>query len=230
MARHSSVASGFKDKMHIWIKICGTTSLGDALASVEAGADALGFIFAPSKRQVAVSGARQIIRQLPPHVERIGVFLDAQPEEIRAVLDEVQLTGIQMHGSESSAQIYQQLPPVQRDSLFKIKAIIVRDSLEMPDVKSVDAWLLDSGAGSGKIFDWDLAKAKLKDRSRRIILAGGLTPENVGKALLTIRPWGVDVVTGVESEPGRKDHRKLNAFVSAVREAENEEAWEARQS
>ncbi|HKW75852.1 MAG TPA: phosphoribosylanthranilate isomerase [Terriglobales bacterium] len=216
--------------MHTWIKICGTTSLADALASVEAGADALGFIFAPSRRQIKISATQQIIRELPPHVERIGVFLDAAPEEIRAVLDRVPLTGIQMHGSESPAEIYRQLPAERRDGLFKIKTIIARDGFEMPDGQAVDAFLLDSGAGSGKVFDWESVKAKLKNRSQRIILAGGLTSENVGQALRTVHPWGVDVVTGVESEPGRKEHEKLKAFVSAVRKAENEEAWEARQN
>lgn len=216
--------------MHTWIKICGTTSLADALASVEAGADALGFIFAPSKRQISVRSAREIMRELPPHVGRIGVFLDAAPEEIRAVLDQVPLTGIQMHGSESPGEIYQQLPPERRDSLFKIKTIIARDGFEVLDEPSVNAFLLDSGAGSGKVFDWNSAQTKLKNCSQRIILAGGLMPENVGTALRTIRPWGVDVVTGVESNPGRKDHKKLTAFVSAVRQAENEEIWEARQN
>lgn len=210
--------------MNTWIKICGTTSLGDALASVEAGADALGFIFAPSKRQITISGARQILRELPPHVERIGVFLDAQPEEIRKVLDQVPLTGIQMHGAESPEQIYRQLSPEQRDSLFKIKTVIAQDGFVIPSVKSVDAWLLDSGAGSGKTFDWRSARAQVTNCSCRIIVAGGLTPENVSHALRALRPWGVDVVTGVESEPGRKDARKLKAFVSAVRRAENEEA------
>lgn len=216
--------------MHTWIKICGTTCLADALAAVEAGADALGFIFASSKRQITISGARHIIRELPPHVERIGVFLDAAPEEIRTVLDQVPLTGIQMHGSESPAEVYKQLQADRRDSIFKIKTVIARDGFEIAGEQLVDAFLLDSGAGTGKVFDWATAKAKLSRGSQRIILAGGLTPQNVGRALRTLKPWGVDVVTGVESEPGRKDAQKLMAFVSAVRKAENEEAWEARQN
>jgi phosphoribosylanthranilate isomerase len=216
--------------MQTWIKICGTTSLVDALASVEAGADALGFIFAPSTRQITIASARQIIRELPPEVERIGVFLDAQSEEIRIVLDQVPLTGIQMHGSESPETVYEHLPRARRDALFKIKTVIVGDGFRVPDSKSVDAWLLDSGAGSGKVFDWKTARSKLDGTQCRFILAGGLTPENVSPALRMLRPWGVDVVSGVEREPGRKDPKKLKAFVSAVRNAENEEAWEARQS
>jgi phosphoribosylanthranilate isomerase len=216
--------------MHTWIKICGTTSLGDALASVEAGANALGFIFAPSKRQITMDSAREIMRELPPHVERIGVFLDTSPEEVRKALDQTPLTGIQMHGCESPLEIYQHLPERHRDSIFKIKTIMAHEGFQLPNEQSVDAFLLDSGAGSGKVFDWNSAQAKLKTFSKRIILAGGLTPENVGQALRTVHPWGVDVVTGVESEPGRKDHQRLRAFVSAVRKAENEETWEARQN
>jgi phosphoribosylanthranilate isomerase len=216
--------------MHTWIKICGTTSLGDALASVEAGANALGFIFAPSKRQISVSTAQQIIRELPANVERIGVFLDATPQEIRAVLEQVPLTGMQMHGSESPAEIYQQLPADRRDSLFKVKTIIARDGFNVPVSESVDAFLLDSGAGSGTVFDWKSVRARTENCSQRIIVAGGLTSENVAQALRTMRPWGVDVVSGVESEPGRKDRQKLKGFISAVRKAENEEVWEARQN
>lgn len=216
--------------MHTWIKICGTTSLPDALASVEAGANALGFIFAPSKRRISVSTAQQIIRELPPHMERIGVFLDATPDEIRRVLDEVPLTGIQMHGSESPAEICRDLPGSRRDSLFKIKTIIADDGFKVPAGEGVDAFLLDSGAGSGKVFDWQTARARTKNCSKRIILAGGLTPENVNHALRTMRPWGVDVVSGVESEPGRKDGEKLKAFIAAVRKAGNEDVWEAQQN
>ena len=204
--------------------------MDDALASVEAGANALGFIFAPSKRQISISTAQQIIRELPPDVERIGVFLDATAEEIIAALDNVPLTGIQMHGSESAAEIYQQLPADRRDSLFKIKTIIARDGLDIPSGHAVDAFLVDSGAGSGTVFNWHSAKAKIGKCSQRIIVAGGLTPENVGHALQTIHPWGVDVVTGVESEPGRKDAQKLKAFVASVRRAESEALWEVRQS
>jgi phosphoribosylanthranilate isomerase len=216
--------------MRTWIKICGTTSLADALASVEAGANALGFIFAPSKRQITTRAAREIIRELPPHVERIGVFRDGSPEEIRRLVDEVPLTGIQMHGSESPGEIYQHLAADRRDSLFKIRTIIAHDGFVIPEEERVDAFLLDSGAGSGTVFDWQSAQSKLGECPKRVILAGGLTSENVGQAIQTIHPWGVDVVTGVESEPGRKDYGKLRAFVSAVRKAENEEAWEARQN
>jgi len=213
--------------MHTWIKICGTTSLEDALSSIEAGADALGFIFAPSKRRILPENAQKIIRELPPNIEKIGVFMDAGAMGIRQVVREVDLTGIQMHGEgEFPPEVYSYLPEDQRARLRKIKTLIIWQEFELrfdsyaavPGV--VDAWLLDSGAGSGKTFDWQAARARLGERQGKFIVAGGLTPENVGEAIRIFRPWGVDVVTGVEREPGRKDPEKLKAFVAAVRKAE----------
>jgi phosphoribosylanthranilate isomerase len=212
--------------MKTWIKFCGTTSLEDALASVEAGADALGFIFAPSKRRITPEQAQAVIRHLPPRVERIGVFLNGAVEEIRHIVDTVELTGIQLHGSEDVSEVYGALPASRRDSLRIIKTILMENGLASRfDASStasgaVHAWLLDSGAGSGKTFDWQAARAQLGHREGRFIIAGGLKPDNVGAAMRAFSPWGVDVVTGIEREPGRKDPQKLKAFVSAVRKAE----------
>jgi phosphoribosylanthranilate isomerase len=211
--------------MRTWIKICGTTCLEDALSSIEAGADALGFIFALSKRHVSVEQAQAIISQLPREVERIGVFLNSPAAEIASVVSVVDLTGVQMHGEESPVAVYECLPPARRDAMRKIKTILFKPDCELkfdnggaPGI--VDTWLLDSGAGSGKTFDWQAARAQLGDRQSPFVVAGGLTPENVSDAIRTFRPWGVDVVTGVEREPGRKDPEKLKAFVAAVRKAE----------
>jgi len=213
--------------MRTWIKICGTTSLEDALSSIEAGADALGFIFADSKRRILPENAQKIIRGLPPNIEKIGVFLDAGAMGVRHVVREVDLTGIQMHGEgEFPPEVYSYLPKDRRDNLRKIKTIIVWEGFEtrfdsyaaVPGV--VDTWLFDSGAGSGKSFDWQSARKQLGDRQGQFVVAGGLNPENVGDAIRTFRPWGVDVVSGVEREPGRKDPEKLKAFVAAVRKVE----------
>jgi phosphoribosylanthranilate isomerase len=213
--------------MRTWIKICGTTSLEDALSSIEAGADALGFIFAASKRRILPENAQKIIRELPPNIEKIGVFLDAGAMGIRQVVREVELTGIQMHGEgEFPPEVYSYLPEDRRDRLRKIKTLIVWQDFEhsfdsyaaVPGV--VDAWLFDSGAGSGQTFDWQSVRAKLGERQGQFVVAGGLNPENVGDAIRTFKPWGVDVVTGVERAPGRKDPEKLKAFVAAVRKAE----------
>ncbi len=201
----------------------------DALASVEAGADALGFIFAPSPRRVMSQSAQEIIRELPSAVERIGVFLNETVEQIRKTVTEVDLTGIQLHGTEIVSEVFSELPEERRNSLRIIKSIKVRDGFEkdfdsaMAVSGSVDAWLFDSGAGSGMTFDWRAARAKLGDRQGRFILAGGLNPQNVEAAVKTFRPWGVDVVSGVEKEPGRKNHEKLKAFVAAIRKAEQKQ-------
>ncbi len=199
----------------------------DALSSIAAGADALGFIFAPSKRRVTPEQAQQIIAELPGEVERIGIFMNSTAAEIASVVSQVALTGIQMHGEEFPPDVYAYLPKDRRDAMRKIKTIAVRDSLVLgkfdlfvAEPAVVDAWLLDSGAGSGKTFNWQATREQLAGQQQRFIVAGGLTPENVGEALKIFRPWGVDVVTGVEREPGRKDPEKLKAFVAAVRKAE----------
>jgi phosphoribosylanthranilate isomerase len=220
--------------MKTWIKICGTTSVRDALASVEAGADALGLIFAPSKRRITLQTAREIIAKLPPQVERIGVFLNESVDEVLRTVMEVDLTGIQLHGDELPFELLRDLPKVRRRELRIIKTILVQEGFEVRlkavtefAAEVVDAWLLDSGAGSGQTFDWQAARQQLGERQGRFIIAGGLTPENVGDAMQVFRPWGVDVVSGVEYEPGRKDWNKLRAFVQAVREAEKQ-TWQAR--
>ncbi len=230
LAWHSPVVADEipKQFMRTWIKICGTTSIEDALASVQAGADALGFIFAPSPRRVTLEKAQAIIRKLPASVERIGVFLNGTVDQVRNAVAEVDLTGIQLHGNEFAPEIYSYLPKGRRDSLRIIKKILVQDGFEtdldvtmaVPGV--VDACLLDPGAGSGKTFDWQAARLQLGERQPRFIIAGGLTAENVGPAISILSPWGVDVVSGVEKEPGRKDPEKLKAFVVAVRKAEQE--------
>ena len=216
--------------MHTWIKICGTTSIDDALQSIEAGADALGFIFAPSKRRVTPDHARQIINVLPGSIEKIGVFMNAGAMQIRSVVNEVNgLTGIQMHGEgDFPPEVYSYLPKDRRDNLRKIKTVLVQECFEgtwdtfavVPDV--VDSWLFDSGSGSGKTFDWKMAREKLGHRQGQFVIAGGLNPENVEEAMRTFKPWGVDVVSGVEREPGRKDPEKLKAFIAAVRKAEKQ--------
>jgi phosphoribosylanthranilate isomerase len=213
--------------MSTWIKICGTTCVEDALSSIAAGADALGFIFAQSRRRVTPEQAQAIIRELPPEVEKIGVFMDAGPLEISRIVNAVDLTGIQMHGEgEFPPEVYSYLPKDRRDHMRKIKTVIVWRGFEeifdfyaaVPDV--VDTWLFDSGAGSGQVFDWHAARTQMGERRGQFVVAGGLTPENVGEAIRAFSPWGVDVVTGVEREPGRKDPEKLKAFVTAVRKAE----------
>lgn len=236
LARHRTVAAQILEKIvQTWIKFCGTTSIADALASVEAGADALGFIFAESKRRVTPGDAGEIIRQLPQTIERVGVFVNETVENILAIAAETGLTAAQLHGSESPEVVGAlQSAALHGRRLRVIKTVLVDDGFHRNlericnAVPAPDSILLDSGAGSGKTFDWSGVRGFLKGRDMRLIVAGGLTPENAADAVRAFRPWGVDVVTGVEREPRRKDPEKLKAFIAAVRRAENE-LWAAQQ-
>ena len=213
--------------MRIWIKICATTSIGDALASIEAGADALGFVFAPSKRRVSAEQVREMVDQIPEHVERIGVFSNEPVERVAEITMQAGLTGIQLHGEETPAfidELKQRLMP--GNGVRVIKSVLVNDHFEARFLQvsqhydSIDSILLDSGGGSGRTFDWQRAQPLLRSNKKHLILAGGLNSGNVGEGIRQFTPWGVDVVSGVEHEPGRKDHGKLQAFVAAVRKAE----------
>lgn len=213
--------------MRTWIKICATTSIDDALASVAAGADALGFVFAPSKRRLSAEKAREIIAQLPENIERIGVFQSESAELIAELVEQVGLTGVQLHGVETPAFIGEVTAKFRSGTPVKvIKTVLVNDSFEerfaevCQNSDGVDSILLDSGGGSGRTFDWLKAQPLLQHCRKRLIIAGGLNAENVGDAIRLLSPWGVDVVSGVEREPGRKDHQKLKAFVEAVQKAD----------
>jgi phosphoribosylanthranilate isomerase len=233
LARHRSIAAAISSNpqrhiMKTWIKFCGTTSLDDALASIEAGADALGFIFTTSKRRVTMEQAREIFRGLPDRVERIGVFLDESAESIRRYVTELNLTGVQLHGNTSAGDLSSSLGQKHRENLRIVRTIVISSDFagELKNLEAakdaVDAWLLDSGAGSGNTFDWRAVREALGDREGRLVIAGGLKPENVGEAMRVFNPWGVDVVSGIEREPGRKDQEKMRAFVAAVRKAEEQ--------
>ena len=215
--------------MPTWIKICGTTSVDDALASVVAGADALGFIFAPSPRRISAQQAQGIVAQLPAKIERVGIFMNEPAEIIRTTVEQVGLTAVQLHGDETPefvAGLFVQGEHGRRVRV--IKTILANEKFEKTlalfrqSHECVDSILIDSGAGSGNTFDWHKTQPLAYGDNLRFIIAGGLNPENVGAAMQKFSPWGVDVVTGVESAPGRKDPEKLKAFVAAVRKAEQQ--------
>ena len=212
--------------MRTWIKICATTCIEDALASIEAGADALGFVFAPSKRRVTPEQAQGIAAQLPGNIGRVGVFQDDSVERVSEIVQRVGLTAVQLHGEETAdfiADLTSRWPREHRIEV--IKTVMVNEhfperfAAACQDGVGIDSILFDSGAGSGRTFDWDAVRPLLGDH-KRLIVAGGLNPQNVGDAIKKFKPWGVDVVSGVEREPGRKDPEKLKAFVAAVRRAE----------
>ena len=202
------------------VKICGITNLADAQAAVEAGADALGFNFyEKSPRHVSVKTAAEISKQIPPFIMRAGVFVNADEDLVTRAIGECGLSLLQFHGDE---------PPefCAQFGLMSMKDFRIRDenSLEelpkfQTDAYLLDAYSSDARGGTGEKFNWDLA-IEAQKFGKPVFLAGGLTPENVADAVRTVRPFGVDVSSGVESSPGKKEHAKIRAFIAAVRKAD----------
>jgi phosphoribosylanthranilate isomerase len=200
----------------MFVKICGITTEDDALLAVAMGADAVGFIFAPSVRQVTAAAVYDITRRLPPEVLTVGVFRDEAPSRVVELASRAGVKAVQLHGRETPEQaneIARQLPRVYK--AFAAGSTLVRRAAEYPG----DLVLVDSATpGSGEVFDWGLVDEV--PAGLRILLAGGLTPENVATAVVAVRPWGVDVASGVEMAPGRKDPRKVKVFIEAARSAD----------
>jgi len=226
----------------LWVKICGMTSVEDAVAAAEAGADAIGLIFAPSKRQVTAEVAKQIAQQLPKTVEKVGVFANESAQQVEDIAAEVGLTAVQLHGDESpefARTLFRHGGQRSRAQMRIFKTLHVTTGVEgvargFLINKSVDGFLLDSvvhnpatgeteRGGTGQTFDWYRANEFLPgvQRETRVIVAGGLSPANVADAIRTLQPWGVDVCSGVEREPRHKDWDKVRAFVAAARDARN---------
>jgi len=201
------------------VKICGITRVEDALAAVDAGADALGFMFfGASPRCITYEQAAEILRQVPPFVARVGVFVNPSANKVRAAIAETGIDTLQFHGEESPGFCRQ-------FGLRVIKAFRVRDAeslTPLADFRS-EAWLLDSfvegkQGGTGAVFNWDLAAQAVK-QGGHVILAGGLAPENASDAVRQVRPYALDVSSGVELAPGRKDAAKIRAFIAAAKGA-----------
>lgn len=211
--------------MRVRIKICGITSVGDAQAAAEAGADAIGLmLWGPSKRFVTNAQAAEIVQSLPPFVSKVGVFVDATAEEVFRAVKEIGLDTIQLHGEETP-EFCRQFAPLKVVKAFRVKNAA---SLATLTDYNTDAWLLDSyvageKGGTGAVFNWDLA-VQAKDSGKPIVLAGGLTPENIAEAVHEVWPYGVDVSSGVESAPGKKDAELIRQFVAGVRSMDGGEA------
>lgn len=195
------------------VKICGLTNLEDALAAAELGADALGFVFAAGPRQVTPERVREIVEKLPPFITKVGVFSgrELSAQKVKEVLEYCGLHLAQLHGD---------IDPAVCQALFPrcIRAIQVKDekSLEEMPIYKATAYLLDGSAGGeGLTFNWNMAKEAKKHGT--IILAGGLTPENVAKAIDAVMPYAVDVSSGVESQKGKKDYEKMRLFIRAAK-------------
>jgi len=205
-----------KFQPRIKIKVCGTTNLKDALFAVDSGADAIGFIFyKKSPRYILQKEAKDIVAKLPPFVETVGVFVNETSDKVNRIAEQCKLTAIQLHGDESPAFC-------RRIKRRVIKAFRVKDTNSFKGMADYDVsgFLLDSHnddakGGTGKIFDWNLALRAKKQGP--IILAGGLNPYNVFTAIHRVKPYGVDVCSGVEISPGIKDSVKIDEFIKSVR-------------
>jgi phosphoribosylanthranilate isomerase len=216
--------------MSLWVKICGNTSADDAQIAVNAGADAVGFVFAPSPRRVTSEQVAAITPHLRASIEKIGVFVGADFATIAAVVERCGLTGVQLH-SEGGAELSAQLRERFGAGLRILRVIHYGDDagLQLRAAGAdlgIDAVLVDSRTatavgGTGVTFDWEAARGAIftGQSQLKLIAAGGLTPDNVAQAIAMLGPWGVDVVSGVESSPGRKDSAKVHAFVANARAA-----------
>jgi phosphoribosylanthranilate isomerase len=199
----------------VFVKICGNTSEEDALLAVAMGADAVGFVFAPSPRQVQPPLVADIVKRLPPEIMTVGVFRAEVPERVIDIMHKTGLHAAQLHGHEG--------PDVTRAVKEHVRFVIkgfsaAERAVDQYAEHRADAILIDApNPGSGQLFDWTLSD-RVSERTR-LMLAGGLTADNVAEAIAVVQPWAVDVSTGVESTPGHKDAVKLRAFIAAAKAA-----------
>jgi phosphoribosylanthranilate isomerase len=215
-----------------WTKICGITNLEDALNAADAGADALGFVFHEgSPRKTDPETVRKIIGKLPGRIEKVGVFVNQTEDSICALADEAGLSAVQLHGDSLDPQVADLI--VKRRPHLKV---IVGISMHHPKPEGyammwghdvVHAFLVDAAnssnyGGTGNTFNWEKSESNLGVVAGlgRVVVAGGLNPGNVAEAIRILKPWGVDVASGVETSPGKKDPDKVRAFVEAVRQTE----------
>ncbi len=211
-----------------WVKICGTTNLEDALIAVDAGADAVGFVFYDkSPRNITVEAAREIVGKLPAGVEKVGVFVSETAESPDEIMQRVELTSAQVYTKSMDRWLVWH-ETSERKLMVAVPGDVLKGDLLISlgsAKKPINAIVADSGSGerpggTGQRFDWEGAKAGVWGLSMQVpvVIAGGLTSGNVGEAIKIFRPWGVDAASGVEARPGKKDPEKVRAFVRAVRE------------
>jgi len=198
----------------IRVKICGICDLEGARSAVEAGADLIGFHFCDSDRRISPQEAKAIVDELYVRPKIVGVFIDESPEEVRRIADYVDLDLVQLHGSEQPG--FDVGRPVMK--VLKVTEGRVPDSDDWPDPIMLDSWSADQRGGTGRTWDWELARPLLT--TRHVFIAGGLQPGNVGKVVSELKPYGVDVSSGVEARVRVKDPDKMRAFLRAVRLAE----------
>jgi phosphoribosylanthranilate isomerase len=194
------------------IKICGITNREDALMVVSLGADAIGFVFAKSKRKIAPEKAKEIIKILPPFITTVGVFMNTELNKVNKITEYALLDAIQLHGNESpeycnkvNRKVVKRIEVTQNDTKESL--------LTKMEPYSVSAYILDPGTGSGETFNWDIAA----EIEKPIIIAGGLSPENIKYVVKKLHPYGIDVSSGVEKTYGKKDREKVKKFIEEVR-------------
>jgi phosphoribosylanthranilate isomerase len=202
----------------VFTKVCGITNPGDARVAADAGADAIGLIFAESPRRVDIEEARKISIALPDGVLKVGVFVDVDPEEVLRIAREIGLDLAQLHGDETPETV----AAIRGAGLPVMKALRVRNAEALADIQSyeadlfmLDAWSARVRGGTGETFDWGLAKS-VKGRGN-IVVSGGLTPENVREAVEFFEPYGVDASSSLEERPGKKDGERVRRFVRAAK-------------
>jgi phosphoribosylanthranilate isomerase len=206
------------------VKICGITNLDDALAAVDAGADALGFNFyTRSPRYISPADARKLIDHLPPSILKVGVFVNEELQSLLCIASEANLSAVQLHGDESP-DYCRQVRGKYVIKAFGAKLNFDWDAVALYDVQAIMFDTKDEllRGGTGRIFDWAIAQGAVESvkSSAKLFLAGGLSPENVGEAIKTVRPYAVDACSSLEETPGKKNHERMRAFVKAVRSVE----------
>lgn len=204
------------------IKICGITNFDDARSAISLGADAIGFVFADSPRQISPGIAGNIIDRLPPMISRVGVFVDETVETVMKVAAKCHLTYVQLHGQESIEYMNQLIYPTVKSFRIKEEADLETVIKYQQKYVLLDSYVENQPGGTGQTFDWELAR-RAKAFSH-IILSGGLDCENVTEALDEVQPYGVDVSSGVESSPGKKDNDLMRKFIEEVH------LWDSRQN
>jgi phosphoribosylanthranilate isomerase len=202
----------------VFTKVCGITNPGDAREAADAGADAIGLIFAESPRKVDIEEARKITIALPDGVLKVGVFVDVDPEEVLRIAREVGLDLAQLHGDETPEAV----AAIRSAGIPVMKALRVRNAEALADIQGyvadlfmLDAWSARARGGTGETFDWGLAKS-MKGRGN-IVVSGGLTPENVREAIEFFEPYGVDASSSLEERPGKKSGERVRRFVRAAK-------------
>ncbi|MBN2093444.1 phosphoribosylanthranilate isomerase [candidate division KSB1 bacterium] len=197
------------------VKICGITNLEDARLAIDAGADALGFIFAPSKRRISPEKAHEIISQLPNKIRIAGVFRDETLENMIQIANFTRLSWLQLHGSESFETCQQLLKTYKVVKTVKVNpAGMIESAIDLPAWKLLlDTSLPGISGGTGRTFNWDVLS---QFNPKNIFVAGGITPENIGTLLSRVRPFGIDLCSGVEISPGRKDKQKLQQLFKVI--------------